>query len=56
MLVAQTPNCLLLDEPTSALDIAHQIDILALVRRLVDKRGIGAAIRPPRRKHGSPLL
>jgi iron complex transport system ATP-binding protein len=36
MLVAQNPDCLLLDEPTSALDIAHQIDILTLVRRLVE--------------------
>ncbi len=44
MLVAQTPDCLLLDEPTSALDIAHQIDILSLVRRLVDERGIGAVV------------
>lgn len=44
MLVAQNPDCLLLDEPTSALDIAHQIDILALVRRLVDERGLGAIV------------
>lgn len=44
MLVAQNPNCLLLDEPTSALDIAHQIDILLLVRRLVDERGLGAVV------------
>ena len=32
MLVAQDSRCLLLDEPTSALDIAHQVDVLALVR------------------------
>ncbi|PKR55029.1 ABC transporter ATP-binding protein [Thalassospira marina] len=38
MLVAQDAPCLLLDEPTSALDIAHQIDVLSLVRRLVDER------------------
>jgi len=44
MLVAQNPDCLLLDEPTSALDIAHQIDILSLVRRLVDERGLGAVV------------
>lgn len=44
MLVAQNPDCLLLDEPTSALDIAHQIEVLALIRRLVDERGIGAIV------------
>lgn len=44
MLVAQNPDCLLLDEPTSALDIAHQIDILTLIRRLVDERGLGAIV------------
>ncbi|MDR6955050.1 iron complex transport system ATP-binding protein [Ancylobacter sp. 3268] len=34
MLVAQDAECLLLDEPTSALDIAHQLEVLTLVRRL----------------------
>ncbi|WP_371348217.1 ATP-binding cassette domain-containing protein [Ancylobacter sp. IITR112] len=34
MLVAQDAECLLLDEPTSALDIAHQLEVLALVRDL----------------------
>lgn len=34
MLVAQDSRCLLLDEPTSALDIAHQMEILGLVREL----------------------
>lgn len=34
MLVAQDAECLLLDEPTSALDIAHQLEVLALVRQL----------------------
>lgn len=34
MLVAQDAECLLLDEPTSALDIAHQIEVLSLVRKL----------------------
>ncbi|MGQ9364893.1 ABC transporter ATP-binding protein [Azospirillum sp. ST 5-10] len=32
--LAQTPSELLLDEPTNHLDIAHQLEILALVRRL----------------------
>jgi ferric hydroxamate transport system ATP-binding protein len=34
MLLAQDATCLLLDEPTSALDIAHQIEVLAVVREL----------------------
>ncbi|MDI5035916.1 MFS transporter, partial [Salmonella enterica subsp. enterica serovar Montevideo] len=29
-----------LDEPTSALDIAHQVDVLALVHRLSQQRGL----------------
>lgn len=40
MLVAQDSRCLLLDEPTSALDIAHQVDVLALVHRLSQERGL----------------
>ncbi|WP_408634365.1 ABC transporter ATP-binding protein [Paracoccus onubensis] len=34
MLVAQQAKCLLLDEPIAALDIAHQLDVLHLVRKL----------------------
>jgi ferric hydroxamate transport system ATP-binding protein len=44
MLVAQDTECLLLDEPISALDIAHQIDVLNLVRRLARDRGLGIII------------
>lgn len=44
MLVAQNPDCLLLDEPTSALDIAHQIEVLSLVRRLTEERGLGVIL------------
>jgi iron complex transport system ATP-binding protein len=44
MLVAQDARCLLLDEPTSALDIAHQAEMLDLVRRLSRGRGIGAVV------------
>lgn len=44
MLVAQNPDCLLLDEPTSALDIAHQVEVLALVRRLTEARGLGVVV------------
>lgn len=44
MLVAQGASCLLLDEPTSALDIAHQIEVLRLLRRLADERGLTVVI------------
>jgi iron complex transport system ATP-binding protein len=44
MLVAQDAECLLLDEPISALDVAHQIEVLALVRRLADERGLGVVV------------
>ncbi len=44
MLVAQQAQCLLLDEPTSALDIAHQLDVLKLVRTLADTHGLGVVI------------
>jgi iron-chelate-transporting ATPase len=44
MLIAQDAQCLLLDEPISALDIAHQIEVLALVRRLSDERGMSVVV------------
>lgn len=44
MLVAQDTRCLLLDEPTSALDIAHQVEVLRLVRHLGRARGVGAVV------------
>lgn len=44
MLIAQDAGCLLLDEPISALDIAHQIEVLALVRRLAHERGLGVVV------------
>lgn len=44
MLVAQGARWLLLDEPTSALDVAHQIQVLALVRRLSRSEGLGVVI------------
>ncbi|SIQ94361.1 iron complex transport system ATP-binding protein [Rhizobium sp. RU35A] len=44
MLMAQDTECLLLDEPTSALDIAHQMEVLALVRRLSRDKGLSVVI------------
>lgn len=44
MLMAQDSRCLLLDEPTSALDIAHQIEVLDLIRRLSDARGLSVIV------------
>ncbi len=44
MLVAQDTSCLLLDEPISALDVAHQVEVLALVRRLSHERGVGVIV------------
>lgn len=39
MTLAQQSDILLLDEPTTYLDLAHQIDVLGLMRRLVDQEG-----------------
>ncbi len=39
MALAQEPRILLLDEPTSFLDVAHQVEIMHLLRRL-NERGI----------------
>ena len=39
MLVAQDASCLLLDEPTAALDIAHQLEVLSLIRQLAHDAG-----------------
>ncbi|OEE31153.1 iron ABC transporter substrate-binding protein [Vibrio genomosp. F10 str. ZF-129] len=40
MLLAQQSQCLLLDEPTSALDVAHQHELLALIRDLNQTLGL----------------
>lgn len=39
--VAQEPRLLFLDEPTTALDVRHEMEVLELVRKLVDE-GLGA--------------
>lgn len=44
MLIAQDADYLLLDEPISALDVAHQVEVLSLVRRLSHERGIGIVV------------
>jgi iron complex transport system ATP-binding protein len=44
MMLAQDARFLLLDEPTSALDVAHQVEMLDLVRRLSQTHGIGALV------------
>lgn len=38
--LAQTPEVLLLDEPTTFLDIAHQLEVMELVRRLNHSLGL----------------
>lgn len=40
--IAQEPKILLLDEPTSNLDIRHQLEVMVIVRKLVQERGISA--------------
>ncbi|ARJ69662.1 ABC transporter ATP-binding protein [Paracoccus contaminans] len=44
MMVAQQAGTLLLDEPISALDIAHQVEVLALVRRMCRAQGRSAIL------------
>jgi ferric hydroxamate transport system ATP-binding protein len=44
MMVAQDARCLLLDEPTSALDMAHQVEILSLIRQLGRDHGLSVLI------------
>ncbi|WP_447555497.1 ABC transporter ATP-binding protein [Vreelandella sp. EE22] len=44
MLLAQGSRFLLLDEPLAALDIAHQVEVLELVRKLCDELNLGVII------------
>lgn len=41
MCLAQETQYLLLDEPLAALDVRYQVEIMALIRRLVDEQGLG---------------
>ena len=43
-LLAQESRYLLLDEPTSALDVAHQVEVLALIRQLSQQLDLGIII------------
>lgn len=38
--IVKAPTVLLLDEPTSYLDLRHQFEVLALLSRLTEKRGL----------------
>jgi iron complex transport system ATP-binding protein len=42
--LVQEPSLLLLDEPTSALDLKNQVEIMALIRRVVDEHRIAAVM------------
>ncbi|WP_108446871.1 ABC transporter ATP-binding protein [Halomonas denitrificans] len=44
MLLAQGSRFLLLDEPLAALDVAHQVEVLALTRRLCRELDLGVII------------
>lgn len=44
MMVAQDAQCLLLDEPISALDIAHQIEVLDLLRDLCRTQDVSVVL------------
>ena len=43
-LIAQQTRYLLLDEPTSALDVAHQVEVLALIRQLSHELDLGVVV------------
>ena len=42
--IAQTPELLLLDEPASFLDLKHRAQLIRVLRRLCDERGITALV------------
>jgi iron complex transport system ATP-binding protein len=42
--LVQEPRLLLLDEPTSSLDLRNQVDILKIIRQVVDQHEVAAAM------------
>ncbi|MBH0095330.1 ABC transporter ATP-binding protein [Psychrobacter sp. NZS113] len=44
MCLAQDTRYLLLDEPLAALDMHYQLEVIQLIRRLVDKQGLSVVI------------
>ncbi|WP_148253595.1 ATP-binding cassette domain-containing protein [Aidingimonas lacisalsi] len=44
MLLAQGSRFLLLDEPLAALDMAHQVEVLALIRKLCEELQLGVIV------------
>jgi iron complex transport system ATP-binding protein len=42
--LAQSPRMLLLDEPTSSLDLKNQLEVMGLVRQVVDTQGLSAIV------------
>jgi iron complex transport system ATP-binding protein len=42
--LAQSPKTLLLDEPTSNLDLRNQLEVMGLVRRIVDEQRLSAVV------------
>ncbi len=42
--LAQEPRVLLLDEPTSSLDLKNQLEVMGLVRRVVDEQHLAAVV------------
>lgn len=44
MCLAQDTRYLLLDEPLAALDMHYQLEVIQLIRRLVDEQGLSVVI------------
>jgi iron complex transport system ATP-binding protein len=44
MMLAQQSEVLLLDEPTDSLDLLHEVELMRLIRRLVDARNLGVVL------------
>jgi iron complex transport system ATP-binding protein len=42
--LAQSPGILLLDEPTSNLDLKNQLEVMALIRRIVETKNLSAVV------------